>query len=359
MDNEENSENILNNSQAYDSPPKKQPNKKVIAIAIVLAIIVASVSWALINNSDSGPIDSNDLEFYNKYPTTPEDLRYVKIESSTILWGNYIHEYALNTNLLTVRVSPTIQNLSDSFKKSYPDDIVQQAKAAYDYVAEEINPIENLGYESPYPVTILTTKEGICSDYASLLASLLYAGGLKEVAIVYTAGEIDEVIYTHAYVAVKLPSYTPPSNGVHDKIQSYLGEDWIGLDPTGGYYKFAELYQEYELHWNITTIVGVPIYGAVFSLDLDDNNWQLNHDDELGYYIDVECELYAFEHDLDDDVTFTFELRKDDVVIDREVINVTCGQDSLTEVEFVLRYLDDFSVDDYNDYLEIYLIITP
>ena len=339
--------------------PKKQPNKKLIAFAIVLVIILASLSYVLRDYSDLAPINPNDPKFYDRYPTTPKDLALIYIEGGTLLWGNYTHDYAPTTNLLTVQVTPTIQGLANGFKESYPDDIVQQAKAAYNYVAEEIDYVDSGTYARSYPVTTLTTNEGVCGDYASLLASLLYAMGLKEVAIVYTVGEVNGIILTHTYVAVKMPSYSPPQSIVQEKIDIYLGEGWIGLDPTnslsGEYFDFAELDPKWEHHWNITSIVGVPVYGAVFTFDLDYNNY----DNELGYYFDVECELYAFEHDLDNDVTFSFELRENEVIIDREVINVTCGQDTLTEVDFILGYLDDFDVDDYYDTFVLYLIITP
>ncbi len=345
-----------------ESPPNKGLNRKLLAIIIVLIVVVASLSY--FSFSEPMPINPNDPNFYDRYPRNPEDLNSIYIESSTLLWGNYTHEYASTSNLLTVQITPTIQDLANSFKDSYPDDIVQQAKAAYNYVAEEIDYVEDIDFvndvitEVSYPVTTLTTKEGICSEYASLLASLLYAGGLKDVAIVFTTGEINGIILTHAYVAVKIPSFSPPQNSVQESIESYLGEGWIGLDPTnsltGEYCDFAELDPTWEYHWNITTIVGVPVYGAVFTFDLDNN-----YDFKLGYYLDVECELYAFEHDLDNDVTFTFELREDNVPIDREVINVTCGQDTLTKIEFELGYLDDYEVDDYYDSVIIYLYIEP
>lgn len=339
-------------------PPKKLVKKKIIAFVLVLVVVIASLSYALFNNSETTPINPNDPNFYDKYPTTPYDLSYVKIESSTLLWGNYTHDYVNNFDLLAVQISPTIQDLANGFKESYSDDIVQQAKAAFDFVTEEIS----LGddepeYVSSYPETTLTTKEGICAGYASLLASLLYAEGL-EVAYVYTVDEQDGGT-PHIYVAVKLPGYTLPSNGVQEKIKSYIGADWIGLDATGGYSEFGQLNPDSDLHWNIKKIVGVPVYGAVFTFNMVDRNSFASYDKELGYYFDIECELYAFEHDLDNDVTFTFELRENNVTIDREVINVTCGQDTLTKVEFELGYLEDFDFDDYWYDVEIYLIITP
>ena len=346
---------LLDNDSQNGLPPQKTINKKFIAFVIVLVIIFASVSYALLYNP---PINPNDPNFYNRYPTTPYDLGYLKIESSTLLWGNYPHDYVQTATMLTVQITPTIQDLANGFKESHPEDIVQQAKAAYEYVAEEIDYRDSVVYEGSYPVTTLTTKEGVCADYASLLASLLYALGLEDVAIVFTAEKFNGTTFAHLYVAVKIPSYSLPQNSVQEKIESYLGEGWIGLDPTnslsGKYCDFAELDPTWELHWNITTIVGVPVYGAVFTLDLN-----YGHDYFQGYYLDFECELYAFEHGLDNDVTFTFELRENNVTLDREVINVTCGQDSLTKVYFILGCIDVLSVDDFYDTAEIYLIITP
>ena len=338
---------------------KQEPiGRKFWILVIVLVIVQASVSYALFDYSALTPISPNDPDFYNRYPTTPEDLGAIYIESSTLLWGNYTHDYVNTVGLLAVQISPTILDLANGFKESYPDNITQQAKAAYNYVAEEIGYIDNGLYVCPYPENTLTTKEGICGDYASLLASLLYAIGLKNVAFVSTLGDVDGIIMAHTYVAVKIPSYSPPQNTVQEKIESYLGEGWIGLDPTnslsGWHEDFAELDPTWELHWNITNIVGVPIYGAVFTLDLD-----FGYDFNLGYYCDFDCELYAFEHDLDNDVTFTFELRENNVTVDREVINVTCRQDSLTEADFILGYMDDFNVDYLYDSVELYLIITP
>ena len=353
----------INNRCSIRTESNVLHNKKLLAFVIVLVIVLASVSYVLYDYSALTPNNPNDPNFYDRYPTTPYDLAFVKIESSTLLWGNYTHDYALSTSLLTVQITPTIQDLANGFKESHPDDIVQQAKAVYEYVAEEIDYVDSGLYVCPYPVTTLKTKEGICGDYSSLLASFLYAMGLEDVAIVYTAGEYNGIIIAHAYVAVKIPSYSPPYSSVQEKIESYLGEGWIGLDPTnlmsGKYYDFAELDSTNELHWNITTIVGVPVYGAVFTFNMVDRNSFASYDNKLGYYFDIECELYAFEHDLDNDVTFTFELREHDIVIDREVINVTCGQDTLTKVEFELGYLEDFDFDDYWYDVEIYLIITP
>ncbi len=343
----------------------KLRSRKRIVVVIAIVIIIASISVALNDRSyNSIPIDPNDDVFYRQYPGTPWQLSYLVVNSTTLLWGNFSHDFR-HEELMTVHVTPTIQNISDGFKEEYPDNRVSQTIEAYYFVAEEISYKDNDIWSSQYPVTTLHDGEGVCTDYASLLASLLYAGGLKDVAFVYTQGynETEGRDIGHVYVAVYLPEYTPPRSEVQDKIRSYLGGGWIGLDPTNGidgwHSRFASLNSAYECHWNITTIASVPVYGTVFSLDLGDNDWQLNHDEEFGYYFDVECELKAFEHDLDDDVTFTFELREDNVTIDREVINVTCGQDSLTEVKFVLGYLDEFNVDDYFDTVEIYLTISP
>ena len=191
----------------YKASSKKPVNKKVIAFIIVLVIIVASISYALIDKSELKASNPNDSEFYDKYPVTPFDMRYITIETSTLLWGNFTHDYFLYNALLAVQNSPTIQNLSDDFKESYPVDVVQQAKVAYDYVTEEISPIEYIDtYESSYPVTTLMSKEAVCNGYASLLASLLCAEGLDDVALVFTTGEVEGIVYTHVYVAVKLLS---------------------------------------------------------------------------------------------------------------------------------------------------------
>jgi transglutaminase-like putative cysteine protease len=347
----------INNRSSIRTESNILHNKKLFAFVIVVVIVLASVSYVLYDYSTLTPNNPNDPDFYDRYPTTPYDLAFVRIESSTLLWGNYTHDYVNNFDLLAVQITPTIQDLANGFKESYPDNITLQAKAAFDFVTEEIS----LGddepvYVSSYPETTLITKEGLCAGYASLLASLLYAEGL-EVAFVYTSEEDGES--PHIYVAVRLPGYTPPSNAVLEKIQSYIGVDWIGLDATGGYSEFGQLNPDYVLHWNIRKIVGVPIYGAVFTFKIGDRNSFASYDKELGYYFDIECELYAFEHDLDNDVTFTFELRENNVTIDREVINVTRGQDSLTEADFILGYLDDFDINDYWYDVEIYLIITP
>ena len=132
------------NPQPIQTPLKSNSmsKKKAIAFVIVLVIIVASVRYILRDDSDLTPINPNDPGFYDEYPTTPDYIQYVMTESDTLLWGNFTHDYLIYTSLFAVQISPTIQDLADGLKETYPDDMIQQAKAAFDFVVDEISPLE-------------------------------------------------------------------------------------------------------------------------------------------------------------------------------------------------------------------------
>ena len=188
---------------------KNKASMKIIAMIVVVIIILGIIGYSLINRPFSPKIviDSADKEFYDEYPVAPRaPLTY----TGDSLWGNYtpwIHYYF---TMQTVQISPTIENLAQQFVDEYPDDVYERVKATYSFVVDNI--IYRLGDDElyQYPVTTLQTREGNCGEASALLASLLYAEGLDDVALVFTNGTESP----HMYVTVRLPTPTEAENPV-------------------------------------------------------------------------------------------------------------------------------------------------
>ena len=313
--------------------------KKIAAISIVIIIVITSVGFIYVN-SQFNPIiiiDTDDLNFYGNYPSVPSEFIYLRMQGET-LYGEF-NLFIDNSDLQSVQVSPTIEALAEQFVDKYPDEL-KCVEATYKFVAEEIEYTETNGYQ--YPVTTLQLRSGSCADYASLLASLLYAEGFNDVALVLT----NTTTVPHVYVAVKLPYDTSASNTIETSIRDKIGNRWIAMDPTNGldgyYLPFRYLDSSDDGHYNIQTIVKVPVFGCVFDIE-----YQSVDDPQLGYCWDIQCELYAFEHNGDDDVTFTFQMYENDVLYSSYAIDVV-SQDSLslTSYDFYLDYNDYYAEED-------------
>jgi|GEM_PF-3872577 len=331
--------NVPATDQSVPRQQKPISHKKIAAISIVIIIVIASVGFLYVK-SQSNPIiiiDAGDLTFYDNYPSVPSELIYLRMQSE-MLYGEF-NPFIDNSCLQAVQVSPTIEALAEQFVDEYPDEC-KRVEATYIFVADEIEYAETNGYQ--YPVSTLQLKSGACADFASLLASLLYAEGFNDVALVMTNTTTDP----HVYVTVKLPYDTPTSNNVETSIRNKIGNRWIAMDPTNsldGYYcPFRYLDSTYDAHYNIQTIIKVPVFGCVFDFEFTDA-----YDSQLGSCWDIECELFAFEHDKDSDVRFTFQMYENDVLYSTHNVDVTTQKNINTNTyNFKLDYNDNYTAND-------------
>jgi hypothetical protein len=326
-------------------PPPIDKSKyymKMGAIFVIILIVIGSIGYVSIKPPFNPTIiiDTTDRAFYTNYPSSlPINLLSVK---SDVLWGDF-NPYIDYSAIQTVQVTPTIQDLAQQFIDQYPKNVYERVEATYSFVASNTvyrNPNDVDGYQ--YPVTTLQTKRGACAETASLLASLLYAEGLNDVALVIT----NTTDVPHVYVAVKLPSSTEAVNSVEGTIRGYLGNSWIAMDSTNDLYgdhaPFRDLDSTWEAHYNIQTIVKVPVFGCVFEFEYSDFN-----DSQMGYCWNITTNLFAFEHIGDNDVSFTFQMYENDVLYSTHKIDVTSSDSLVTNsYSFYLDYNDNWSEND-------------
>lgn len=103
---------------------------------------------------------------------------------------------------------------------------LEKIEAIYEYVTDNIKYVstaENAanGY-IPYPDRTLSSKSGICFDYASLMAAMLRSQKLPTKVVVGYAGDI-----YHAWISVYVKG-----SGWIDGIISFDGYKWNRMDPT-------------------------------------------------------------------------------------------------------------------------------
>ncbi len=99
--------------------------------------------------------------------------------------------------------------------------------SVYDYVVETIEYDFDLAanvstFYLPNLDTTLTTKKGLCFDYATLMTAMLRAQRIPTQLVIGYAGEV-----YHAWISV----YTDETGWIHDIIQ-FDGENWVRMDPT-------------------------------------------------------------------------------------------------------------------------------
>ncbi|MFO7618225.1 MAG: transglutaminase-like domain-containing protein [Thermoplasmata archaeon] len=336
--------------------PVSQPMsfKKIAAISVVIIIILASIGfiYAKYHFNPVIAFDDGDLVFFGEYPSVPSELRCVNVKSD-VLWGEF-SPFIDNSIIQTVQISPTIENLAKQFVDHYSSEY-ERIEATYNFVAKSIK------YDSSvdryqYPVTTLQTKKGVCADYASLLGSLLYAEGIKDIAFIFTNSTPP-----HVYVTVKLSNYVKSYNAMEVDIRTMIGDNWIAMDPTntvdGGYFPFREFNSADDSHREVVTIVKIPVFGCVYDLDCD-----LSSDDpELGNCWNIECELMAFGHGKDNDVSFTFQWYENDVLASAHKIDLASQNEFGIKIHnFKLDITESFA-ENYseNDTMHLGMVIAP
>ena len=329
-----------------DAPQTKKTkfHKKIVVLIVVAVVVIGSVGYVLLKKPFSPEIiiDSADKEFFDSYPSLP--FAPIAYRSDT-LWGEFNLDIDYIT-IQTVQITPTIQGIAQQFIDHYPDDIYERVNATYMFVASNIKAQETVGHYQ-YPVTTLQTLKGGCGESAALLASILYAEGLNDVAFVITNG----TNLPHAYVTVRLPTPTEAENPVEEQIKGYLDENWIAMDSTNdiddNFLQFRELDPSSKAHYDIQTIVKVPVFGCVFEHD-----YKFVEDDPLlGNSIDFQCGLFAFEHEESNNVTFTFQMVHNNVPFSTHIIELN-SQENLTVNRF------NFKLDIDDAYWENYTIGT-
>lgn len=121
--------------------------------------------------------------------------------------------------------SLTVQTASDIVKNAASD--LDAVKKIYHYI------IKNIHYDSqkaqsvsagylPNVDTTLTTKSGICFDYASLTAAMLRSQNIPAKLEIGYAGDI-----YHAWISVYIKDI-----GWIDKLIEFTGDTWTRMDPT-------------------------------------------------------------------------------------------------------------------------------
>ena len=295
---------------------KNKPNMKIIALIIVSIIIVGAIGYSFYKKPFSPDIVINpeDKEFYDEYPGLPFGPTVLIGDA---LWGNY-NTWVGYAAIQTVQITPTIENIAQQFIDQYPDDIYERVNATYMFVASNIKARETVEHYQ-YPVTTLQTMKGGCAESAALLASILYAEGLSDVAFVITNG----TNLPHAYVTVRLPTPTEAANPVEEQIKGYLDDNWIAMDSTndwdGNYLEFRELKPDRKAHYDIHTIVKVPIYGCVFDYEFE----FIESDPQLGNCMGFQCDLAAFENGQSENISFTFQMMQNGVAFSSYTIYMT------------------------------------
>jgi len=314
--------------------------RKMAAICVVVIIIIGSVGYMIMRTSDFPAIviDPSDKEFYDEYPGLPLGSPFLRCD---VLWGEF-NEWINYKAIQTVQVTPTVQGIAQQFVDKYPDDLYRRVEATYMFVADNIKYRELEEYYQ-YPVTTLQTMEGNCAESSALLASLLYAEGLNDVAWVTT----NTTTYAHAYIAVRMPTYTEASNSVEEIIRGYLDDNWIAMSPTndldGNHLQFRELHSNDQAHYNIQTIVKVPLFGCAFECEFEFEEADIF----LGHCMNVQCGIAAFQHDGDADITFSFQMWHNDEPYSMFDIDAV-WQDSLSISSYDFQLdIDDDSWDNY------------
>lgn len=157
-----------------------------------------------------------------------ENSTYITAESQTVdvilnnefepfLYPNQYIDYTTNSNC--VSLAKTLSEHSDTD--------LTYVKNVYDYIVADIvydkDLAENIGTNYiPNPDATLSSKKGICFDYASLMTAMLRSQNIPTKLEVGYAG-----IAYHAWISVYLNE-----TGWIDNIIQFDGKNWSFMDPT-------------------------------------------------------------------------------------------------------------------------------
>ncbi|MEW5759852.1 MAG: transglutaminase-like domain-containing protein [Candidatus Thermoplasmatota archaeon] len=329
------------------------PRGGTLAKALVIGIILTSLTTGCLFEKEKEKdtitilpinidfkIDENDSKFYSSYPSAPIEIGEKEGFSDTFIghetkaiWGEDLPFFFIGENwedyivadfvLQTPQLTNTTKELAKIFKERNPNDRVMQAKEVYYFVASHIDYKMDNEYE--YPVTILRTGKGQCSEYSTLLTSI-YLELNFDVALVFTYYDIDRddrIEALHIYNAIYLPEYEIEDSD-QELIKEKLGNGWVGLDATNVkkrgdeitsiddnyFFDFGYLDGKNQGHYNIFSIAKPMLNATIYSLDV---KWSA-FDWERGYYVKMNVKLFAWKN-----TTIVFTMYDEGKVFDRKI----------------------------------------
>ncbi len=195
-------------------------------------------------NKDGGAVYTYDLDANGRYEAFPLSLgsgnytfvinenisgnSYAVVDSTTFEvtleteFSPFLHPSQYVSFLPESAIVPLSQELATGASTDL--DVVT---SVYEYVVENIE----YDYEKADAVDTfyipsidetLTTKKGLCFDYAAVMTSMLRVQGIPTQLVIGYAGET-----YHAWLSV----YTEETGWINDMIE-FDGEEWVRLDPT-------------------------------------------------------------------------------------------------------------------------------
>ena len=155
----------------------------------------------------------------NSYAQIMSQNISVKLTNSLqpFLYPNQFCNYTANSKVVKKAASLTKNQKSD-LKKVQTIYKYVRTNISYDY--KKAKTVQS-GY-LPNPNTTLSTKKGICFDYASLMTSMLRSQNIPTKLVIGYAGDV-----YHAWVSVYIKG-----KGWVDNIIYFNGKTWKYMDPT-------------------------------------------------------------------------------------------------------------------------------